>query len=95
VIALKMGGVIMKTITVRGLEPSLVEKLKHVAKKEGKSVNQLVLDTIKQHLGMKKEKQFTVVHHDMDHIFGRWSKEEFDRIQGKIDAERKIDKELW
>jgi len=44
---------------------------------------------------MKKEKQFTVVHHDMDHIFGRWSKEEFDRIQGKIDAERKIDKELW
>ncbi len=85
----------MKTITVRGLEPSLVEKMKYTARKEGKSVNQLVLDTIKQHLGMKKEKQFTVVHHDMDHIFGRWSKEEFDRIQGKIDAERKIDKELW
>ena len=85
----------MKTITVRGLESSLVEKLKQVAKKEGKSVNQIVLDTIKQHMGMKKEKQFTVVHHDMDHIFGRWSKEEFDRIQGKIDAERKIDKELW
>jgi predicted transcriptional regulator len=95
VIALKMGGVIMKTITVRGLDSSLVEKLKQVAKKEGKSVNQIVLDTIKQHMGMKKEKQFTVVHHDMDHIFGRWSKEEFDRIQGKIDAERKIDKELW
>jgi hypothetical protein len=90
-----MGGVIMKTITVRGLESSLVEKLKQVAKKEGKSVNQIVLDTIKQKMGMKKEKQFTVVHHDMDHIFGRWSKEEFDRIQGKIDAERKIDKELW
>jgi len=28
-------------------------------------------------------------------MFGRWSQEEFDKIQGKIDAERKIDKELW
>ena len=80
----------MKTITVRRLEPSLAKKLKQVANKEGKSVNQLVIDTIKQYLGMKKEKRFTVVYHDMDHIFGRWSKEEFEQIQGKIDSERKV-----
>ena len=85
----------MKTITVRRLEPSLAKKLKQVANKEGKSVNQLVIDTIKQYLGMKKEKRFTVVYHDMDHIFGRWSEEEFEEIQGKIDLERKVEKELW
>ena len=85
----------MKTITVRRLEPSLAKKLKQVANKEGKSVNQLVIDTIKQYLGMKKEKRFTVVYHDMDHIFGRWSEEEFEQIQGKIDSERKVEKELW
>ena len=85
----------MKTITVRGLESFLAEKLKQTARKEGKSVNQLVIDTIKLYLGMKKEKQFTAIHHDMDHIFGRWSEQEFDRIQEKIDSERKIDKELW
>ena len=45
----------MKTITVRGLEPSLAEKLKEKANKEKKSVNQLVIETIKQYLGMKKE----------------------------------------
>ena len=85
----------MKTITVRRLEPSLAKKLKQVANKEGKSVNQLVIDTIKQYLGMKKEKRFTVVYHDMDHIFGRWSEEEFEQIQGKIDSERRVEKELW
>jgi ribosomal protein S24E len=85
----------MKTITVRRLEPSLAKKLKQVANKEGKSVNQLVIETIKQYLGMKKERRFTVVYHDMDHIFGRWSEEEFEQIQGKIDSERKVDKELW
>lgn len=34
-------------------------------------------------------------HHDMDHFFGTWSEEEFHQIQGKIDSERKIDRELW
>lgn len=85
----------MKTITVRRIEPSLAKKLKQEANKEGKSVNQLVIETIKQYLGMKKEKRFTVVYHDMDHIFGRWSEEEFEQIQGKIDSERKVEKELW
>ncbi|MEA3417745.1 MAG: antitoxin [Thermodesulfobacteriota bacterium] len=84
----------MKTITVRGIDSVLSEKMKQAAKQEGKSVNQVVIDTIRQHFGMIKEKKFTVAYHDLDHIFGRWSQEEFDKIQGKIDTERKIDKEL-
>ncbi len=85
----------MKTITVRGIDPILSEKLKRAAKEEGRSVNQIVIDTMKQSFGIKKEKKYTMVYHDLDHIFGRWSTEEFERIQEKIDKERKIDKELW
>lgn len=85
----------MKTITVRGIDSALSEKMKQAARREGKSVNQVVIDTMRQHFGMRKEKKFTVIYHDLDHIFGRWSQEEFDKIQGKIDTERKIDKELW
>jgi len=85
----------MKTITVRGIDSILSEKLKQAAKDEGRSVNQVVIDTMKQRFGIKKEKKYTMVYHDLDHIFGRWSSEEFERIQGKIDKERKIDKELW
>ncbi len=85
----------MKTITVRGLDSSLALKLKQTAKKEGKSVNQFVIDSIKRLLGEEKEKRFSVKHHDMDHLFGRWSQEEFEKVHGKIDSERKIDLELW
>ncbi|MDI6777400.1 MAG: hypothetical protein QMD03_09265 [Syntrophales bacterium] len=85
----------MKTITVRGIDSVLSEKMKQAAKQEGKSVNLVVIDTMRQHFGIIKEKKFTAVYHDLDHIFGRWSQGEFDKIQGKIDTERKIDKDLW
>jgi plasmid stability protein len=85
----------MKTITVRGLDESITKNLKRMAGQNGKSVNQFVLDTLKERLGLKKEKKYTVIHHDMDHLFGIWSENEFKRIQGNIDSERKIDKELW
>ncbi|HHP7235959.1 MAG TPA: antitoxin [Desulfobacterales bacterium] len=85
----------MKTITVRGIDETLAEELKKTAKEEGKSVNQLVLDSIKGRLGIGDERKFTIVYHDMDHLFGKWTQKEFEKIQGKIDAERKIDKELW
>jgi hypothetical protein len=46
----------MKTITVRGIDSVLSEKMKQAAKQEGKSVNQVVIDTMRQHFGMIKEK---------------------------------------
>jgi hypothetical protein len=33
--------------------------------------------------------------HDLDHLFGQWSEEEFEKIQDKISRERQIDQELW
>jgi len=85
----------MKTITLRGLDTVLAENLKQKAGQEGKSVNQFILDTLKERMGLKKEKKYAVVHHDMDHLFGRWSEKEFKQIQKRIDSEREIDEELW
>ena len=85
----------MKAITIRGIDSSVSEKLKQVAKTEGKSVNQLVLDLIKQNVGMQKKKKFTRRHHDLDHLFGKWSRVEFEKIQGFVDSQRNIDSELW
>ena len=45
--------------------------------------------------GLQKKKKYTVSHHDLDHLFGRWTEKEYNQIQNKIDSERKIDKELW
>jgi hypothetical protein len=85
----------MKAITIRGIDSSVSSKLKQVAKNERKSVNQLVLDMIKQNLGMQKRKKYTKKYNDLDHLFGKWTDSEFDKIQGIINSQRKIDLELW
>lgn len=69
--------------------------MEKAADQENRSVNQLVLDILGEHFGLKKKRRFTKHHHDMDHLFGRWPEEEFRRIQGKIDGARIIDPELW
>lgn len=85
----------MKNITIRGIDDALDKKLKEKARENGTSINQVVIRLLKEQLGLKKEKKYTAVHSDLDRLFGKWSENEFQRIQGKIDSERKIDQELW
>ena len=86
---------VLKSMTLRGLDSQLVAKLKEVAEREGKSVNQTVLDALRKQFGLDKSRRFTEVHHDLDHLFGRWDEDEFMQIQQKIDSEQHIDSELW
>ncbi|MFH2044511.1 MAG: antitoxin [Pseudomonadota bacterium] len=85
----------MKAITIRGIDPSVSEKLKHAAQREGKSVNKFILELISQNLGTQKKKKFSKQYNDLDHLFGKWSEAEHKKIQGDIDKQRKIDLELW
>jgi plasmid stability protein len=85
----------MKTITVRGVDSDLAKRLKRVAAEEAKSVNQFVLEILRQSVGMKKQKKFTRIYNDLDHLFGAWAEAEFKAINDKIMDERKIDEELW
>lgn len=85
----------MKAATIRGIEPEIAEKLKSIALKQGKSVNQLMLEFIKKNLGLEKEKKYSCKYNDLDDLFGAWSDEEYECIQGKISRERQIDQELW
>jgi len=85
----------MNTLTVRGLDTVLTDRLKDQAKKEGKSVNKLIVETLNKHFNINDEAKHNVRHHDMDHLFGKWSDENYKNIQDKIDSERTIDGELW
>ena len=85
----------MKAVTIRGVESEVAEKLKLAAAKQGKSINQLTLDIIKEALGLKKEKKYSREYDDLDDLFGRWSEGEFKEIDTKINQERQIDQELW
>jgi len=85
----------MKAVTIRGVEPEVAEKLKIAAKKQGKSVNQIILELIKTSLGFKKEKKFSRKYDDLDDLFGSWTDDEFNKINTSITGQRQIDQELW
>jgi hypothetical protein len=85
----------MTAITIRGIDSSVSEKLKQAAQQEGKSVNGYILELISQKLGMQKKKTHSKQYNDLDNLFGKWSKAEYEKIQGTIDRQRKIDPELW
>ena len=85
----------MKAITIRGVEPEVAENLKITAGKQGKSVNQFILDLLKTDLGFKKQKKFSRIYDDLDDLFGRWNDDEFAKINNAIASQRQIDEELW
>ena len=85
----------MKSMSLRGIDPATADKLRDIAQKQGKSINQVVLEIIQKSLGLDKEPKYTRIYDDLDNLFGKWTQDEFDRIQGKIESERIIDKELW
>ena len=85
----------MSTLSIRGLDKNLSEQLKKTAHAEQKSVNQFVIDILKQHLELVKHKRFTQRFDDLDQLFGGWSDESFNVIEEKIDDGRQIDDELW
>lgn len=85
----------MDSLFIRGVDEQLSALLKKEAAASHKSVNQLVLEVLRTHLGLEKEKRFTREHHDLDHLFGRWSEREHNKIREKIMDERVVDEELW
>ncbi|MEQ1530418.1 MAG: hypothetical protein ABL925_13970 [Methylococcales bacterium] len=85
----------MSNLSIRGIDPDLATTLKQQAQAHGKSVNQLVLDVLKEHTGQHKKRQFTQEYHDLDFLFGQWTEDEFQKIQAKIESEAQIDTELW
>lgn len=85
----------MGSLSIRGIDKHLSVTLKKQALAAQKSVNQFVLETLRKRVGLDKEKRFTKEYDDLNNLFGKWSAEEFDRIQGKINSERRIDDELW
>jgi predicted CopG family antitoxin len=85
----------MKAITIRGIDNHVSEKLKETAKEEGKSVNRFLLELINRNVGGHEKKKYSKQYKDLDHLFGRWSEDEFLKMQNFIETQRNIDQELW
>ena len=84
----------MSTITIRGIDEITAKILKEKAKKEGTSVNAVLLNTLKESLGLGKKKR-TVVYTDLDHLAGTWSEKDFSEFQKKIADFEAVDEKMW
>lgn len=85
----------MANLSVRGVEPSTLAALKAIARKEGVSVNTLVLRLIDQALGKGSGKPVKRRHDDLDALVGAWSAEEAAEFEAATAGSRQIDLELW
>jgi hypothetical protein len=82
----------MKSIqyTIRGISSPIDAKIRERAAKEGKSLNEMVLEVLKSGLGIG---DVQVRYNDLDDLAGTWvSDPEFDRAIVEMD---RVDPELW
>ncbi len=84
----------MKTLTIRGIDAELADKIKERATKSGESINKLILRVLKSALGLG-EKQVFPIYHDLDRLAGTWNKEDEEEFHNNIRELSKVDPELW
>ncbi len=85
----------MKTLTIRGIDTELDEKIKQKAKDSGESINKMMLRLLKSALGIGGKKKTFPLHNDLDHLAGTWTKEDEEEFRTNTEAFEKIDEDLW
>jgi len=76
--------------TVRGISKRLDELVRHRARREGKSLNQVALEALQALVGWDRER---IRFHDLDSLAGSWVEDpEFEEA---IRAQDQVDPGLW
>jgi hypothetical protein len=83
----------MNAITVRNLPPAVAKAVRDKARREKLSLNKAIVRLLEEATGEKRSKK--MIHHDLDHLAGRWSEEEYQRFLAALREQRRIDPEMW
>lgn len=84
----------MATMTLRGIDDRIAAALKEKARKEGTSVNAIMVRLLKESLGIEKKKR-GVVYDDLDHLAGTWSKKDATEFERATSVFEKVDEDMW
>ncbi len=84
----------MTTMTLRGIDETLAQALKELARNQGVSLNTLALRLIREATGVDKRKR-TLVHHDLDALAGTWSEGDELSFLAATRSLEAIDEDLW
>ncbi|MHB1192821.1 MAG: FitA-like ribbon-helix-helix domain-containing protein [Longimicrobiales bacterium] len=80
----------MKALTIRNLPPAVAEALEREKERRGASVNQTVIDLLRQGLGVGVARS-----NGLGALAGRWTDEELQRFEAGVAPFEEPDPELW
>lgn len=83
----------VKAITLRNLPPEVAKVVKQKARKERLSLNRAIIRLLEQATGGSGSPR--EIHHDLDHLAGRWSEQEYRDFVEALRDQRRIDPEMW
>lgn len=84
----------MTTMTLRGIDDSLSQALKDLARDQGVSLNTLALRLIREATGVDKRKR-TILHHDLDGLAGTWSEADELAFTAAARSFEVVDEDMW
>ena len=85
----------MNQLTIRGLDPALVARLRELSEREGISLNKAALRLLRKGAGLETPARADVVGSSLDHLFGTWSQAEVDEFEHAVEIFEQVDESLW
>jgi CO dehydrogenase/acetyl-CoA synthase alpha subunit len=86
----------LKQITLRSIPDEIEAMVKREAKAKGLSINKAFIALLEKTTGVKtKDKKKKTIYHDLDSLFGVWSKNDAAAFNNSLQLQRKVDEELW
>jgi hypothetical protein len=79
------------TITIQGVEESIVRRLAAEAQQRGLNIEEFVPELIRQTLDAGRGQTY----HDLDSLAGTWSEEQADEFLAAVADFEKVDETLW
>lgn len=83
----------MNAITVRNLPPAVAKAVREKARREKLSLNKAIVRLLEEATGAEPTRR--VLHHELDHLAGSWSEEEYQEFMEALREQRRIDPEMW
>lgn len=86
-----------KQLTLRGVDSYLDQRLKAEADQRGLSVNRYILTILREETGLGNDTRHAAStrFHDLDHLAGTWTRQDFEEFEQQLAAQRSIEADLW
>lgn len=85
----------MKVVTVRQIPHELARAIERRARAARTSVNKAVIGLLEEAAGLAKKNGTWTRHHDLDALAGTWTREEAAAFNRSLQAQRRIDPDVW